>query len=220
LKIVLRIGGSVLGSPPDGDVMESYSKVIEKALRQRHRIVIVVGGGSIARQYIEAAKKMGLGPSDQDIAAIQASRLNARLVGMRLGFPDVPTTIRGAVSRVKKNGVVAMGGLRPGITTDTVATLVAEAWRSDIMIKASNQEGIYTADPRLYKSAQLLPKVSYPMLVAILGGKHVPGIHSIVDPVAVERIATHKIKLVVLNGADPQNVLAAIQGEAVGTTVS
>ena len=40
------------------------------------------------------------------------------------------------------------------------------------------------------------------------------------DPVAVERIAEHKIKLVVINGGNPENVLMAISGEDVGTTVS
>jgi uridylate kinase len=219
LKIVLRIGGSILGSPPDGQVMANYAGVVTKALKRGHKVTIVVGGGSIARQYIEAAKKMGLQYREQDLIAIQASRLNARLVGMSLGFPDVPTTIGGAISRVVRDDVVVMGGLRPGITTDTVATLVAEAWRSDVIIKASNQEGIYTADPRLHKEARLLPKVSYAMLVAILGGKHTPGIHSIVDPVAVERIAKAKIKLIVVNGDKPENVLSAIQGKGVGTTV-
>ena len=218
MKIVLRIGGSVLGSPPDGGIIASYAAIAEKAL-SKHKMVIVVGGGSIARQYIEAASKSGLGTEDQDLIAIEASRLNAKLVGMKLGSPDVPTTVETAISRVTKNGVVVMGGLRPGITTDTVATLVAEAWRSNLMIKASNQEGIFTADPRVHKRAQLLPRVSYPMLEAILGGRHAPGIHSIVDPVAVERIVKRRIKLVVVNGANPENVLSAIEGAPVGTTV-
>ena len=91
---------------------------------------------------------------------------------MKLGFPDVADHDKHRCSRgSRRDRVVVMGGLRPGITTDTVATLVAEAWRSDLMVKASDQEGIYTADPRLHKRAQLLPKVSYPMLVAILGGR-------------------------------------------------
>ncbi len=219
MKIVLRIGGSILGSPPDGGVISSYAAVVERVLKERHKVVIIVGGGSVARQYIEAAKQSGLGTQEQDLVAIQASRLNAKLVGMKLGVPDVPVAIETAVSKVTKDGVVAMGGLRPGITTDTVATLVAEAWRSDMMIKASNQEGIYTADPRVHKRAQLLPRVSYPMLEAILGVKYTPGIHSIVDPVAVERIVKHRIKLVVVNGGNPENVLSAINGDPVGTTV-
>ena len=219
MKIVLRIGGSILGSPPDGAVMAAYAAVVEKALEKGHKIAIVVGGGSVARQYIEAARRMGLEHREQDLVAIAASRVNAKLVGMKLGFPDVPTTIGTALSRVARDHVVVMGGLRPGITTDTVAALVAEAWRSDLMVKASNQEGIYTADPRLHKRAQLLPKVSYPMLVAILGGDYTPGLHSIIDPVAVGRIAKNRIKLTVVNGNNPKNVLLAIQGDVVGSTV-
>jgi uridylate kinase len=88
------------------------------------------------------------------------------------------------------------------------------------MIKASNQDGIYTADPRTHKGAKLLRTVSYTQLVEILGGRHSPGIHSIVDPVAVERISKHRIKLVVVNGEKPENVLMVIDGEGVGTTVS
>lgn len=218
MKVVLRIGGSVLGSPPSGNILASYVRVIETALK-RNKVVIVVGGGSIARQYIEAAKNVGLEARDQDQIAIEASRLNARLVGMKLGFPYVSTKVNTAVSRVNRDGVTVMGGLKPGITTDAVATLVAEGWHSDILIKASNQDGIYTADPRIHKRAQLLPKVSYPMLEAILGGVHSPGIHSIIDPIAVERIVKHRIKLVVVNGGNPENVLSAIRGDPVGTTV-
>ena len=61
LKIVLRIGGSILGSPPDGEVMASYATIVEKVLKKGHKVTIVVGGGLVARQYIEAAKKYGAG---------------------------------------------------------------------------------------------------------------------------------------------------------------
>ena len=220
MKIVLRIGGSILGSPPSGEVMASYATIIERALKKRHKVVLVVGGGPIARQYIEAAIKMGLEHREQDLIAIQASRLNARLIGMKLGVPDIPTTVSAAIRRVARDNVAVMGGLRPGITTDTVATLVAQAWRSDLLIKASDQEGIYTTDPRTHKGARLLPKVSFQTLSTILGGKHAPGIHSIIDPVAVERIAKNQLKLVVVDGRDPENVEAVIQGKTVGTTVS
>lgn len=220
MKIVLRIGGSVLGTPPSGEVMTRYASVVEKAVKERHSVAIVVGGGAVSRQYIEAAKALELSSSDQDLIAIQASRLNATLIGMRLGVPEVATTIATAVKRLARDHVVTMGGLRPGITTDTVATLLAEAWRCDLIIKASDQDGIYTADPSTHKGAQLLPTVSYSKLVAILGGKHAPGIHSIIDPVAVERIAKHRIKVVVVNGHNPENVHAAIQGKQVGSTVS
>ena len=179
-----------------------------------------MGGGKIAREYIEAARNLGLSRSTQDTIAIQASRLNARLVGLKLGAPSVPTTVGGMVSRLREGRIAVMGGLKPGITTDTVATLIAEAWHSDILIKASNQDGVYTSDPRTDKSARLLHKISYPWLVEILGGTHSPGIHSIVDPVAVEMIAKQRIRLVVVNGTRPENVLDAVAGRAVGPLVS
>ena len=219
LKIVLRLGGSILGSPPEAGVVKAYSKVVSSVLKQKHDVVVVVGGGSVARQYINIAREAGLPPEAQDRIAIQVSRLNARLFGLSLGVDDVATTARAAVSEVKKHHIAVMGGLKPGITTDTVATLVAEAWHADLILKASDQKGIYTEDPRKSPSAKLLPAISYERLVEILGGEHSPGIHSIVDPVAVRRIAKSRIRLVVFKGDDPENVLRVINGERVGTTV-
>lgn len=219
MKIVMRLGGSILGSPPDPDVVIRYSDVISRVLKQRHNVVVVVGGGATARHYIDAASRIGLPHKEQDSIAIQASRLNARLVGMALGIDNVAVTLSGAISGVRKHRVAVMGGLKPGITTDTVATLVAEAWRSDLIIKASDQEGIYTADPRKHPDAKLLSTVSYATVVEILGGKHSPGIHSIVDPIAVQRIAKNRLRLVVVKGDNPENVIRAINGEKVGTVV-
>jgi uridylate kinase len=219
LKIVLRLGGSILGSPPDAEVVKRYSDVVSRISRKGHKTVVVVGGGAIARQYIDAARSIGLPHEEQDSIAIQASRLNARLVGMSLGVDTVATSPRAAISDVAKHGVAVMGGLRPGITTDTVATLVGEAWKSDLIIKASDQDGIYSADPRKDPDAKLLRTISYSRVVEILGGRHSPGIHSIVDPVAVERISRSKLKLIVVNGNQPENVIRAISGERVGTAV-
>lgn len=220
LKIVLRIGGSVLGSPPDAAVVDRYCNIISEVLGRGHQMAVVVGGGPVAREYIQIASKLGLSRSEQDAIAIQVSRLNAKLVGFKLAAPFIPSNISGMISRLDKKRIAVMGGLRPGITTDTVATLVAEAWHSDLMIKASDRDGIYTNDPRLHKDARLLRSISYAQLVKILGGRHSPGIHRIVDPVAVELIAKSKIKLVVVNGSEPLNILRIIDGEKIGTTVS
>ena len=221
MKILLRIGGSVLGSPPDAKVVEDYATRYPRCWSGRStRWPWSSAAALTARQYIETARTLGLSHREQDLVAIQASRLNAKLVGMKLGVPAVPVTVRGMVASVAKNGVAVMGGLKPGITTDTVATLVAAAWHSDLLIKASNQDGIYTSDPRLSTDAKLLTTVTYQRLAEILGGKHVPGIHSIVDPVAVEQIVRTKLKLVVVNGAEAENVMRVLRGEKIGTTVS
>jgi uridylate kinase len=221
LKTVLRIGGSVLGSPPDPKIVEGYARVISNLNFEGHSIAIVVGGGQVSREYIWSAKGMGLSSYQQDMIAIHASRLNARVVAMKLGgVSSVPTSIDGMLQRLARNRVAVMGGLRPGITTDTVAAIIAQRWSADLLVKASDQEGIYTADPRVDKKAKKFDKLSYQKMKEILGGAHKPGIHSIVDPVAVEQLAGSKIRLVVLNGSNPRSVLKAIHGEKIGTLVT
>jgi uridylate kinase len=221
LKAVLRIGGSVLGSPPSAKVVEAYGKVISDLNYEGHYVGVVVGGGEVSRQYIRSASQMGLSPYQQDTIAIHASRLNARLVAMKLGgVSSVPTSIDGMLQRLARNRVAVMGGLKPGITTDTVAAIVAQRWRADLLVKASDQNGIYTEDPRVNKRAKKLDRITYEKMKELLGGAHRPGIHSIVDPVAVGHLFESRVRLVVLNGSDPRGVIKAVHGEKIGTLVT
>ena len=221
MKVVLRIGGSVLGSPPSAKVVNGYAEAISDLNYEGHFISVVVGGGQVSREYIKSASDMGLSPYQQDTVAIHASRLNARLVAMKLGgVSSVPTSIDGMLQRLARNRVAVMGGLKPGMTTDTVAAIVAQRWRADLLVKASDQNGVYTDDPKSNKKAKKLDKMTYEKLKQVLGGTHRPGIHSIVDPVAVDHLAESRVKLVVLNGSDAKAVVKAVHGEKVGTLVS
>jgi len=211
----------VLGSPPDAKTVEAYAGVVSDLNYEGHSVGVIVGGGPISREYIKSAEKMGLSPYQQDTIAIHASRLNARLVAMKLGgVSSVPTSIDGMLQRLARNRVAVMGGLKPGITTDTVAALLAQRWRADLLVKASDRDGIYTADPGTDKKAKKLDRISYEKLKQILGGEHRPGIHSIIDPIAVNQLVESRIRLVVLNGAEPRGVLKAVHGEKIGTLVS
>ena len=211
----------MLGSPPSARVVKAYADVIADLNYEGHSVAVVVGGGEISREYIRSAAAMGLSTYQQDTVAIHASRLNARLVAMKLGgVSSVPTSIDGMLQRLARNRVAVMGGLKPGITTDTVAAVVAAKWRADVLVKASDQNGIYTEDPRVNKKAKRLDRLTYEKMKQILGGSHRPGIHSIVDPVAVDQLVESRVKLVVLNGADPKGVIRAIHGEKIGTIVS
>ena len=211
----------MLGSPPAAKVVNAYAEVIADLNFEGHSVAVVVGGGEVSREYIRSAAAMGLSTYQQDTVAIHASRLNARLVAMKLGgVSSVPTSIDGMLQRLARNRVAVMGGLKPGITTDTVAAIVAARWRADILVKASDQNGIYTEDPRVNKKAKRLDKLTYERMKQILGGIHRPGIHSIVDPVAVDQLVESRVRLVVLNGADPKSVIKAIHGEKIGTVVS
>jgi len=218
---VLRIGGSVLGSPPSANVVDSYAAVISDLNREGHSFGVVVGGGVISRDYIKSAEEMGLSPYQQDTIAIHVSRLNARLIAMKLGgVSSVPTSIDGMLQRLARNRIAVMGGLRPGITTDMVAAIVAQKWRADLIIKGSDRDGIYTADPRIDKKARKLDRITYEKMKQILGGEHKPGIHSIVDPIAVDELFASRIRLVVLNGAEPRGIVKAVHSERIGTLVA
>lgn len=209
-----------MGSPPNTELVEEYAKLISALTSEGHSVAVVVGGGQISRRFIEAARDLGLSPFQQDTIAIFASRLNARLVAMKFGgVSSVPTSIEAMLQRLARNRVAVMGGLKPGITTDTVAAMLAEKWDADLLVKCSDQEGIFTADPRTNKKAKKLDRLSYERMKQILGGEHRPGIHSIIDPVAVEQLMRFKVKLVVLNGARPGGVVKAVHGERVGTVV-
>ena len=105
-----------------------------------------MGGGPASRAYIATAKELLLPREGQDMIAIDVSRLNAKLVAMKLGVKRVSTTIQGMMVELERNGIGVMGGLRPGITTDTVAAILGDAWHSDFLVKASDQDGVYTAD--------------------------------------------------------------------------
>ena len=221
MKVVLKIGGSVLGSPPSAKIVNDYADVISDLNHEGHYIAVIVGGGGVARDYIKSASQMGLSPYQQDTVAIHASRLNARLVAMKLGgVSSVPTSIDGMLQRLARNRVAVMGGLKPGITTDAVAALVAQRWRADLLVKASDQSGVYSEDPRVNKKAKKLDRIPYEKLKQILGGTHKPGIHSIVDPIAVNHLLESRIKLVVLNGAAAKGVVKAVHGEKIGTVVT
>ena len=221
MKIVLRIGGSIIGAPPKAKLVKEYAHIISKLVLEGHSVGVVVGGGAVAREYIKAARSLKLSSSQQDLAAIDASRLNASIVSMELGIKGtVPTTISTMVKALSKKKVAVMGGLKPGITTDAVATLLAQSWHANLMIKGSDQEGIYTADPRKDKSAKKLSRITHARMREILGVAYKPGVHSIVDPVAVKLLAKSKIKLIVLKGTNPKSVLMAVHGKKIGTLVS
>jgi uridylate kinase len=49
---------------------------------------------------------------------------------------------------------------------------------------------------------------------------HQAGIHQIIDPVAMQVLKRKHLKLIVVNGYKPENIVAAIKGENVGTVIS
>jgi uridylate kinase len=223
MRIVLRIGGSVVASPVNTELLKKYANIVRKLKKQNHEIAVVIGGGSLAREFILLAKKLGLEMQTQDEIAISVSRLFAQLFLETLGnlaCKKVALTLEDAAICLSDDKIVVMGGLKPGITTDAVAALVAEHVNSELLVKGTDQEGIYTKDPRKYSDAIKLDHLSFDDLQSVLSeSQHKAGMHQIVDPEAVKILKRKRVKLFVVNGFKPKNILLAVQGERVGTVV-
>ena len=224
MRLVIRVGGSVIASPFNPKLMNAYVKLLLDLKRQGHMVGAVIGGGSLSRELIKTARTMGLSEPAQDEVAISVSRVVAQLFVLKLGFHGtltVPTNIEDAANLFGKSNIVVMGGLKPGMTTDAVAAMLAERVNADLLVKASNVDGIYTKDPNKYKDAEKLQSVRFNDLRGLFEKqKHEAGIHQVIDPEAIHILHKNKIKTVVVSGFKPENVLVAVKGEEVGTLIS
>ena len=222
MRIVIKIGGSVIASPLDAERIINYSRILRSIKEKGHEVVVVVGGGKVAREFISIADSMRLSDNEKDEIAILVSRLNARLVAAALGdygSKEIPDTTEQVAKVLATGKIVVMGGLRPGITTDTVAAMVLEAINARALVKATDQDGIYDSDPRKYKDAKKLDKITYSDLGKIVAKSHRPGAHEILDTESIRILEKEKAKLIVVNGFKPENILAAAIGGKVGTSV-
>ncbi len=224
MRIVVRIGGSVVANPINTTLIGKYAEVIKQIRQQGHEIVVILGGGALARQFIGLAKELELDMNAQDEVAISCSRLFAQLFLKRLGdiaANKVAVTPDEAAACLAEGKIAVMGGLRPGITTDTVATLVAEKIAAEMLLKGSDQNGVYDKDPRKHPDAVKLDHLTFDELAAVFGqNTHEAGIHQIIDPEAVKVLRRSHVKTVVVSGFEPENFLAAVRGENVGTVIS
>ena len=224
MRLVVRIGGSVVASPVNTELISKYADLIKTVKSQGHEVAVVLGGGALAREFIKIAKELGLEMQAQDEIAISCSRLFAQLFLKKLGemgCNKVAITLDDAQACLAEGKIVVLGGLKPGITTDAVAALVAERINADLLIKGTDQEGVYTKDPRTNKDAVKLNCLTFDDFSKIFEGSvHKAGIHQIIDPEAIKVMKRHHVKLIVVNGFKPENVLAAVEGKNVGTIIS
>jgi uridylate kinase len=224
MRIVVRIGGSVVASPINTDLMSKYADIIKAVKQNGHSVVVVLGGGALAREFIGIAKKLELDMNGQDEIAISCSRLFAQLFLKKLGdvaCNKVAVTLDEAAQCLGEGKIVVMGGLKPGITTDTVAALVSERVDAELLVKGTDQNGVYDKDPRKHPDAVKLDKMALEDLAKVFEhNEHKAGIHQIIDPEAIKVLKRKRLKLVVVNGFNPENMLAAINGENIGTIIS
>lgn len=219
---MIKLGGFAFSLADPHPLVEEYVKLFKELLGQYHP-VIVTGGGPIARYYIKAARELAVPESLCDHLGILTSRLNARLLVDGLGeyaFPEVPTNIDELKHYFASGKIVAMGGLTPGHSTNAVAAIAAETIKADLLINATDVDGVFTADPSRDPKAKKLEEVTIENLTGILSKTDMSaGAYELMDSLALRIIQRSKIPTVILNGTRSENVLKALRNETIGTRI-
>ena len=228
-RVLLKLSGEALaGSHGTGIDIVTLGAICDKVKEVSDlgvQVSIVVGGGNFWRgrrngEQMEktTADYMGMLATTMNALALQDA-LEAR--GL---FTRVQTAIemreiaepyikRKAVKHLERGRIVifACGTGNPYFTTDTAAALRAAETEADVILLGKNIDGVYSADPKLDPSAIKYDEISYAEVL----NKDL----KVMDSTATALCKDNNIPLQVFGIADPENIVRAVKGEAVGTIV-
>ncbi len=230
-RVLLKLSGEALMGRRDYGidplVADQIAAEIVEVRQLGVELAVVIGGGNIFRGLAASAK--GMDRTTADNMGMLATVMNALALSdalERLGADTrVLTAIemrtvaetfirRRAIRHLEKGRVVlfAAGTGNPYFTTDTAAALRAMEIRADVIMKATNVDGIFTADPMTDPSATRLDSLSH---IEVLERR----LH-VMDATAISLCMDNKLPIVVFNLTTPGNVLRAVMGEPVGSVVT
>jgi len=219
---VVSVGGSILlNGKPNSEAIAEISECFNELIRQGHKLVLVVGGGKVARDYVDAARALGANNFELDELGIKITRANASLLlpAIENAHQSILTDVKQSAEVLAQGKTPIYGGLMPGFTTDAVAALLAE-YLNAAFINLSNVDGIFTADPAAHPSARLYRELDYDRLLEILIGNAMkPSQNLILDLPAAMILKRSNITAYFLNGHDLQNFKAAVQGMSFHGTI-
>ncbi len=190
------------------------------------QIGVVIGGGNLFRGLAASAK--GMDRATADYMGMLATVINALASQDALEKIGVTTRVaaaiemravaepfirRRALRHLEKGRVVvfAAGTGNPYFTTDTAAALRAMEMRSEVILKGTKVDGIYTADPMTTPTATRYDSLSY-LEVLERGLK-------VMDATAISLCMDNKLPIIVFRLRDAGNLRRVIMGEPVGTVV-
>jgi uridylate kinase len=221
-KVVVSIGGSVLIPGKEDPAYIKELAAMIKEVSRTVQVVVVCGGGKIARYYVETSRELGGDTYQQDILGIGATRLNAQLLAVSIGSPmDIPITAEEASSLSTPNNIVIMGGTVPGHTTDAVSMMVAKEMHADRVVNATSVEAVYSDDPKKNPDAKRFSKLTIKELGDIVYKEHGAGCSSVFDPLGIKIAKEEKIDILIVDGRNLPELKNAILGKSIkGTYVS
>lgn len=222
MKIVVSLGGSLLTKELTPENFKKYADVLKRLKSQGHKLVVVCGGGKVCREYRDVGKELGGDNVLLDWVGIEATHLNAFTLIAALGKDAHPISFR-TVQEVKKHfddKIVVTGGNLPGSSTGYDAALFAEAIKADLLIKATDIDGVYSSDPDKDPNAKKFDRLTHDEFLKIIQeNPQKPGEYRLFDLPATELIKKIKIKTIFVDGSDPEEIVRAIEGKHHGTVV-
>eukprot|EP00798_Chlamydomonas_sp_ICE-L_P016557 gene16557-22786_t len=228
--IMLKLSGEALSGPRgfgvDPDIMNWIAAEVAEVARAGVKVAVVVGGGNYFRGATAAHK--GLERATADYVGMLATVMNSLQLQAALEHLDVPTRVqtaiemrevaepyirRRAVAHLNAGRVVIFGAGtgNPFFTTDTAAALRAAEINAEVFIKCTKVDGIFDSDPFKNPLAKKYNKLSYRQCTT--------DSLQVMDETAITLCKENDIPVVVLNMLERGNIMRAVFGEDVGTTV-
>lgn len=231
-RVLLKISGEQLAGKYDNGIDTEHVKwlaqQVEKIVEGGTQVVIMVGGGNIVRGAQIAGG--GIHRVTADHMGMLATMINALAVTDVFEAEGVKTRClsnifadqvaekfvhRLANKHLQKGRVCILAGGtgRPYVTTDTAAVNLALELDCDIVLKATKVDGVYDSDPANNPDAKKYDSLTYQQAVEN------PAI-KVMDKAAMALAMEHGIAILIFDANKEGNIVAAINGESVGTKIS
>jgi len=230
-RVLLKISGEALVGKQEFGIDPETVSAICTQIKDVHllgvEIAVVVGGGNIYRG-LNAAQR-GVDRVTGDNMGMLATIINSLSMMdtlERMGnhtrvmsavnveaFAE-PYIRRRAVRHMEKGRIVILAGGtgNPYFSTDTAASLRAMEVGAELLIKATNVDGVYSADPKKDASAEFFSEMSYEDIIR----KEL----RVMDLTAITLLKENRIPVRVVNIHSPENLKRTVTGENVGTLIS
>ncbi len=230
-RLLLKLSGEALmgksGYGIDIEVVDRLAREVAEAVAAGAQLAIVIGGGNIFRGLQGAAKGMERATADymgmlatvmNSLAfqgALEKLKVSAR-VQSAIPMPTVcESYVRPkAMHHLRKGRVVifAAGTGNPFFTTDTAATLRAIETNCDAMAKATQVDGVYSADPKKDPKAVRYDNLGYSEVLS----RNL----QVMDGAAIALARDNQLPVIVFSVEETGNLLKVLRGEARATVVS
>lgn len=211
----------------DSPTIETICRQVKEIKELGLEIGIVVGGGNIFRGL--SAKAEGMDRVTADNMGMLATVINSLAMMDTLENMGIYTRVmsavkieafaeqyirRRAVRHMEKGRLVifAAGTGNPYFSTDTAASLRAMEVGAEVLIKATNVDGVYSADPKKHADAVFYPQLKYMDVLT----KEL----KVIDSTAISLLKDNKIPVRVIDLNTPGNLRRVVLGEEVGTLIS